>query len=152
MCCEGPDAKGERGDAEYGGDKDSAGAVGHALEGRARALRLLHHARDLREHRVFAERESLADDCAVVVERSGENTVAGLPVERGGFAAEHGFVDCGAAFDDLGIDGEALAGKHQDVIAGADLFEGHEGFDSGFDAARSGGPKLAERIERGKRA
>ena len=110
VACENPDNKCDGGEHEDYGDEDGAGAVGKPLHGRARALRLLHHAGDLRQHRRFAQRLGAAGDGAVVVERAGQDAPARTALERRGFAGEHGFIHGGAAFDYNGIHREALAG------------------------------------------
>ncbi len=137
---------------EHDGDEDGAGTVGEALHGGAGALRLIDHAGDLRQHCCFAERLRTADDCAIVVERAGQDAAAGLALERRGFAGEHGFVDRGAAFDDGCVDGEALPGKDNDTVAGSHLVEGHDGLDAVDDAARSDGTQARKRVERGESA
>ena len=130
--------------------EDGAGAVGQPLHGRARRLRLLHHARDLRQNRGFAQRLGAAHHGAVVVERAGQHAPAWFARQRSGFAGQHRFVHAGAAFQDRGIDREALAGQDQHVVAGANFIERHEGFDAVHDAARSHRPQAAQRIERGQ--
>ena len=91
--------------------------------GRARRLRLLDHARDLRQNGGFAQRLGAAHHGAVVVERAGQHAVAWLAGERSGFAGQHRLVDAGAAFDDGGVDREAFAGQDQHVVAGANLIQ-----------------------------
>ena len=49
-----PGGKGDDSESKYDGHKDCAGAVGQPFHGRARRLRLLDHARDLRQHRGLA--------------------------------------------------------------------------------------------------
>ena len=138
--------------AEDHGDKDGTGAVGQPLHGRARALRLLDHARDLRQDRGFAERLRPADHGAVVVERAGQDAAADFARQRRGFAGEHGFIDSGAAFNDGGVHREALAGKNQNVVAGLDLFKRHDGLHAVDNAARGYGAQAGERVERGQGA
>ena len=147
-----PDGKGDGRKGQHDGHKDCAGAVGQPLHGRARRLRLLNHAGDLRQHRGLAQRLGTASDRAVVVERAGQHAAAGLARQRSGFAGEHRFVYRGAAFQNGCVHGEALAGKNQNAVAGLNLFERHYGFDAVADAAGSGGAQAGERIERSQGA
>ena len=147
-----PGHKSDERQAQHNGDKDGTGAVGQPLHGRARALRLLDHARDLRQHRGFAQRLRAANHGAVVVERAGQHAAADLARQRRGFAGEHGFVDGGAAFEDGGVDRKAFTGKNKDAVAGLNLFEGHDGLHAIHDAAGGYGTQPGERVERGQGA
>jgi hypothetical protein len=147
-----PDSEGDSGERQHDGDKDGAGAVGQPLHGRARGLRLLHHARDLGQHRIFAERLRAAGDGAVVVERAGQNASAGLARLRSGLAGEHGFVDRGAAFKNHRVHRKALAGQDQNAVAGLNLFERNDGLNAIENAARRDGTQTGQRVERGQGA
>ena len=144
------DTKVSSSQTQHHGHKDGTGAVGQPLHGRARALRLLHHARNLRQHRCLAQRLSAANHSAVVVERAGQHAAARLAAERRGFAGKHRFVHGGAAFQNGRVHREALTGKNQNAVAGLNLGKRHNRLNAVHDAARSHGPQPGERVERGQ--
>ena len=147
-----PGDEGDEGEAKDYRDEDGAGAIGEALHGRARTLRLFYHPRDLRQDCGFAEGLRAASDGSVVVERACQDAAARLAGERRGFAGEHGFIDGGAAFDDGCVDREALAGKNEDVVAGLNLFKRHHSLHAIDDAAGGDGAEAGERVEGGQGA
>ena len=147
-----PNGKRDHRQSQHDGNKDGAGAVGQPLHGGARGLRLLNHAGDLSQHRGLAQRLSPAGDGAVVVERAGQSLAAGFARLRGWFAGEHRLVHGGAAFEDGGVDREALSGQDQNAVSGLNLCQGNNGFDFVADAASRDGAQPGERVERGQGA
>jgi hypothetical protein len=113
------------GKSQHDGNEDGAGAVGQPLHGRARALRLLHHAGDLGQDGGFAERLGPAGDGAVVVERAGQYAASRLARLRGGLAGEHGLIDRGAASRMMASTGKALAGQDEHAVAGLNFIQRH---------------------------
>ncbi len=147
-----PRHKGQCRQGQNHGHKDGAGAVGQPFQGRARALRLLDHARDLGKHRGLAQRLRPAYHGAVVVERAGQNPAARLALQRGGFAGEHRLVHGGAALEDRGVHREAFSRQNQHAVAGLYFFERHNGFRAIADAPGGGWAQAGERVERGQGA
>ena len=105
-------------------------------------LRLLHHARDLRQNGVFAQRLRAANHRSVVVKRTRQHASARLPGQRLGFAGEHGFVYGRLALENLGINREPLAGKHQHAVAGENLGQWHYFLHLVADAAGGDGAQI----------
>ncbi len=132
--------------------KDRAGAVGQPLHRRARALRLVHHARNLRQHRGLAQRLRPANHCAVVVQRSGQHAPAGLALQRRRFAGQHRLIHRRAAFNNRRVHRKALAGQDHDAVARPHLFERHHRLHAVHDAARGHRPQPRERVQRSQRA
>ena len=135
-----PDCTCDEGKAQHHGDKDGAGAVGQPLHGRARTLRLFHHARDLRQHCGLAQRFSPANHGSVVVERSGKNAAAGLARQRSRLAGEHRLVHGGAAFQNFRVHRKPLARQDQNAVANLNLSQGNDSFLTVPNAAGGDGP------------
>jgi hypothetical protein len=129
---------------EHDRDKNLTSAVGQPFHGRSRTLRLSDHARDLRQHGGFAQRFSMANHRAFVIERPGQHASASLAVERSRLTRQHGFVHRGAAFQDRCVHREALSRQYQHAVAGLDLFERDNGLYTIHNAAGGRGPQAGE--------
>src|SRR5206468_2187427 len=110
-------------DEDDGGHEVARHAVGDTLDGRFRALRLLHEADDLRQHRIGADPGRPHAEGARLIYRRADYGVAGLFGDRHRLTRYHRFVDRRTAVDDLAIDRDLLARPDDNDVAGGDVLD-----------------------------
>ena len=114
-----PDDERQRRDRHHDRHEHRAHAIGELLDRRARRLRVAHQPDDLRERAVGADRRSRGHRSAPVRLIVPPITRSPAPLaHRHRLAGEHRLVDRGRAVDDLAVDRDALAGPHEDEVAG----------------------------------
>ena len=82
------------------------------------------------------------------VDRAAGHAVAGLLVDRQGFAGEHGFIDLAVAFHDLAIHGHPFAGADDHEIAYPDGVDRHIAIDPVAAHPRGGGAQGLQGADR----
>ncbi len=92
---------------------------------RARALRLSHHAYDLRQHRVLDNAFSPHKKTPGSIDGGARHLVAGGFLDRHGLAGQHRLVDDGAALDHHTIHGHLLARPDAEREPRLDLVNSH---------------------------
>ncbi len=105
------------------GDEDGCDLVHELLDGRLRALRLLHHARHLAQHRLVAHGRRLDVDDAALVDRPTDNGVADASLNGNRLAGDHGLVNGRLAGPDDAVDCDALAGAGDEDVSAPNLFD-----------------------------
>ena len=108
---------------QHGRDEIRRDHVDEPLNRSAAALRLAHHADDLREQRVAADSLGAHDESAGSVDGRADQAVARFLFDRDWLARDHRLVDRAGPFHDDAIDGNLLARPHAQAIAGDDAIE-----------------------------
>ena len=121
----GPRRESQHGDGDNHGHEDRGDPVHQFLHRGLAALRLLHHADDMRQHGVGADSLGPETERSLTVDRPGEHLVSVPFRNRDGFAAQHALVHIGGAPDDCTVHGDPLPRFHCDHVARADLRQRH---------------------------
>jgi len=108
----------QRGGQQEGGQEVAGKAVGEALDGGLAEAGFLDQAGDAGERGVVAGARDADAKKAVTVERAGEDLGAGVLVGGKRLAGDGAFIDAGRALHDHAVGRDALAGAHQDDVAG----------------------------------
>ena len=114
---ESPAEEGGERDAEHDRHEHGRDGVDEALDGRARALRLLDERSHASQDRLLTDRPRLHDDDAVLVERASDNHVARTALDWDRFARHQRFVDGAEARPYHAVDGDPLPRPHPEGIA-----------------------------------
>ncbi len=112
-------------DAPDRGDEIARHHVGELLDRGARALRLGHHADDLRKQGVRAHLLRTHHEGAGAVDRGADQPVAPGLFNRDRFARDHGFVHAALTLDHRAVHRYLLSGTHAQPVAGPDLLQGY---------------------------
>jgi hypothetical protein len=147
-----PGDEGEHREAQDDGHEDGGGAVGELLHGSSAGLGFGEQAAELGEDRGCAEGRGFDGERAVEVDGAADDLGLRLLEDGGGLAGKERFVDTGGAGEDEAVDGDALAGAQQNVVAGMEFGDGEFGFDTVAEDAGGGRDKLGEGGEGGLRA
>ena len=116
-----PHGKGEQGRRHDSGHKPHGDLVDQCLNRQLAALRLLHHADDLRQQRIGAHLGGFKRQRAVLVDGAAHHFGTGGFLHRHGLAADHGLVHKALTFGHHAIDRNALTRTHLNHIAGTHL-------------------------------
>ena len=103
----------------------SRDAVGNRLNRRSAGLRRFHQPDDLPQDGVLADALRLGDQAPLLIDRAGDDLVAGFLVHRHALAAEHGLVNRGTAPGHNGVGRDALARLDQEQVARSDFVDGN---------------------------
>jgi hypothetical protein len=87
-----PADKSQRRKANHHRDKVCAHSIGQRLNRRFAALCFLHHADDLRQHRVLADLRRFELEQPFLVDRCADDGISRAFGNRHGFARDHGFI------------------------------------------------------------
>ena len=120
-----PAREGDGGENEHHGHEDRGHAVGQSLDGRARALRLLHEPDDARERRVAPHARDPEDEASRAVHGAAEDGGLGPLLDGHALARQHRLVHRRGALDDDTVHGEPFAGTHPDEVAHVHLVDGN---------------------------
>ena len=131
----------EQGHGDDRGHENAGDPVDELLHGGLAALRLLHHADDLREHRVAPDFLGPEAECAPLVDGAGEDGGARLFGHGKRLAAEHALVHVGRTVDDGAVHGDALARADGDQVVGTDCLDGHGPLAAGRAERNRAGPE-----------
>ena len=112
-----PEHEGQGRDRDHSRDEPCRHFVDQRLDRQFRALRLLHHADDLRQRRIGAGLGDLEGKAASRVDRSADHIGADALGHRNWLAGQHRFIDKGGAFDHLPVDRYFFAGLDQNNVA-----------------------------------
>ena len=118
-----PGDEGQRRQAHHDGHEHAGDAVHRGLDRQLAALGLLDQGDDPRQRGLRTDGAHAYAELAGGVEGAGTDRVPRLLVHRQGLAAEHGFVHCAVAIEDLAIGGDALARAQLEHVAGLQLLE-----------------------------
>ena len=136
-----------------GGPHEPVRALLHrALEAHRARARLLQDPDDARGGGVRARARDARDDLAVDHHGGGEEPVAGAPGARHRLARERLLVDRGEPPVHLGVGGDALARRHDDVVAHGEVARRHPDHPIALDPEGVGRVELHEAGERLARA
>ena len=112
-----PEEKRRDGQQDDDRHEDGGDAVHEPLHRSLAALRILHEANDLREHRTFADLDGPVTERAALIDRAGENAVRWALGHRNGFAAQHALVHIGRTLRNDPVHGDPAARTHRKQIA-----------------------------------
>ena len=107
----------EQGHGDDRRHEDRGDAVCQPLHGGPAALRILHQADDLCQHRVFADLFGTVAQRPALIDRTGEHAAAGLLAHRQRLAAQHALIDVGGAIGHRAVHGDAPSRPHGDQVA-----------------------------------
>ena len=119
-----PGDEGEQGDGEDDGHKYGSHAVRQALDGGLGSLRLLHHADNAGEDGIGSNSGRAHAQQAVLVDGRTDHLVALTLLHRHALAGDHRLIDQRAAGEDHAVDGNLLAGPHDQIIADTYVLDG----------------------------
>ena len=143
-----PADEGDERDHQHDGHEDRRHLVHQPLNRRLGRLRVFHEANDAREHRLRAHGRDLHDDAPIAVDRAARERRTRLAHDRQRLAGQHGFIDLRVAFDDHAIHRNALAGAHDQLVAGHHLGNRHIDLSIATDQMRHVGPQRMQRADR----